>query len=53
MFPFIAFYNGKQTTVRADTSFQAQALAAAHFKAKKSYQVTVMRADITHSTATI
>lgn len=53
MFSFIAFYNGKQTTVRADTSFKAQALAAAHFKAKRAHQVTVMRADITHSTATI
>lgn len=53
MFSFIAFYNGKQTTVQAETSYAAQALAAAHFKAKKTYQVTVMRADLTHSTAAI
>jgi hypothetical protein len=37
-----AFYRGKTTEVMADTSFQAQEKAAAFFKAKKSYEVTVV-----------
>lgn len=37
-----AFYRGKTTEVMADTSFQAQKKAAAFFKAKKSYEVTVV-----------
>lgn len=43
-----AFYRGKQTEVSAKTSLQAQLRAADHFKAKKSYEVTVVlceRAD--------
>lgn len=53
MFTFIAFYKGKQTTVNADSSYAAQQLAAAHFKARKAYDVTVMRADIEHSGAAL
>ncbi len=37
-----AFHRGKTTEVMADTSFQAQEKAAAFFKAKKSYEVTVV-----------
>lgn len=37
-----AFYKGRQTEVMADTSYQAQQKAAAVFKAKKSYEVTVV-----------
>lgn len=37
-----AFYKGRQIEVMADTSYQAQQKAAAQFKAKKSYEVTVM-----------
>ncbi len=37
-----AFYRGKTTEIYADTSFQAQEKAAKFFKAKKSYEVTVM-----------
>lgn len=37
-----AFYKGRQTEVMADTSDQAQQKAAAFFKAKKSYEVTVV-----------
>ena len=37
-----AFYKGRQTEVMADTSEQAQQKAAAFFKAKKSYEVTVV-----------
>ena len=43
-----AFYKGKQLDVYADSSYEAQLAAAAMFKAKKSYEVTVIlceRAD--------
>ena len=43
-----AFYKGKQIELQAETSYQAQQLAAQQFKAKKSYDVTVVivgRAD--------
>jgi hypothetical protein len=36
-----AFYKGKSIEVQAETSYKAQLLAAAQFKAKKSYEVTV------------
>lgn len=37
-----AFYKGKSIEVYADTSYQAQQKAASIFKAKKSYDVTVV-----------
>ena len=37
-----AFYRGKSIEVHAESSYQAQLKAAALFKAKKSYQVTVI-----------
>ena len=37
-----AFYRGKTHNLYADTSYEAQQRAAAHFKAKKAYEVTVM-----------
>lgn len=37
-----AFYKGKSIQVQAATSYQAQQKAAAEFKAKKSYDVTVV-----------
>lgn len=37
-----AFYKGQTIEVTAPTSYKAQLTAAAHFKAKKSYEVTVM-----------
>lgn len=37
-----AFYKGKQLDVYADTSYKAQLKAAELFKAKKSYDVTVI-----------
>lgn len=43
-----AYYNGKQIEVEAATSYAAQQAAALKFKARKSYQVTVVlvqRAD--------
>lgn len=42
MFTYIAFYKGKQITVKALRSFDAQEIASKIFKAKKSYEVTVM-----------
>jgi chaperonin cofactor prefoldin len=51
---YIAFYKGKQVEVMADSSYAAQTKAAAYFKAKKSYDVSVVLAEvegrqITHS----
>jgi hypothetical protein len=42
---YIAFYKGKQTEVWAKTSYEAQQKAAAFFKAKKAYDVTVQLAE--------
>jgi hypothetical protein len=37
-----AFYKGKSIEVYANTSYEAQKVAAKQFKAKKSYDVTVV-----------
>ena len=42
MFTYIAFYKGKKIEVKALRSYDAQLLAAKQFKAKKSYEVTVI-----------
>lgn len=42
---YIAFYRGKQIEVQAETSYKAQLKAAELFKARKSYEVTVMLAE--------
>lgn len=47
-----AFYKGKNTEVYADTAYQAQQLAAQQFKAKKSYEVTVMLCEKSGETHT-
>ena len=39
------FYRGKTWDCEAPTSFLAQACAQAHFKAKKSYEITVVLLD--------
>lgn len=36
------FYRQKKHEVQAHTSYEAQQIAAQHFKAKKSYDVTVV-----------
>ena len=41
-----AFYKQKQITVKAETSYQAQLIAAQIFKVKKSYQVTIVLAAL-------
>jgi len=53
MFTFIAFFKGRTLTVQAPTSYAAQQKAAALFKARKSYDVTVMRSDIDHNPAAL
>lgn len=55
---YIAFYRGKQIEVYAATSYEAQQKAAAMFKARKSYEVTVMLAEkddkqVTHHTGVL
>ena len=56
---YIAFYKGRKIEVRAESSYQAQQKAAAEFRAKKSYEVTVMLAEdssgntVSHSTASV
>lgn len=42
---YIAFYRGKQVEVMADTSLEAQRLAAAYWRVKKTYDVTVVLAE--------
>ena len=42
---YIAFYRGKSLNVEAETSYAAQKKAAALFKARKSYEVTVVLAE--------
>ena len=37
-----AFYRGREKEVYAETSYQAQQIAAKEFRAKKSYEVTVV-----------
>ena len=44
MFTYIAFYRDKQMEVKALRSYDAQLIAAKAFKARKSYEVTVMLA---------
>jgi len=42
---YIAFYKGRRAEVYADTVLAAQQKAAALFKARKSYEVTVVLAE--------
>ena len=49
LYPFVGMYRGKRCEVFAATSYAAQKLAATILKAKHSYDVVVMRADITHT----
>lgn len=37
-YPYLAFFNGKQVELYADSSYQAQQRAIAHFKPTKSKQ---------------
>lgn len=42
---YICFYVGKRVEVNAETSYKAQLAAAAIFKARKPYEVTVVLAE--------
>ena len=52
-FTYVCFYKNLQTTVQAITSYEAQLTAAKKFKAKKSYDVTVVLADKPVDTASL
>lgn len=49
MYNYIALYKNKKIHVTAATSYEAQQKAAATFKARKSYDVSVYLADVTHT----
>ena len=42
---YICFYRGKRVEVHADTTIEAQTKAAAVFKAKKAYEISVHLAE--------
>jgi hypothetical protein len=42
---YIAFYKGRKAEIHAATAYEAQQKAAALFKARKSYEVTVVLAE--------
>jgi hypothetical protein len=46
-------YDFKKTEVQAATSYEAQEIAAKIFKAKKSYKVIVVLADVAISPSSI
>ena len=48
LYAFECFFKGKQTTIMAQSTYQAQQCAAIYFKAKKAYEISVMRAEIVH-----
>ena len=55
---YVCFFKNKRTEVYASTSREAQTKAAAFFKARKQYEVTVVLAEkggvpVVHSTASI
>jgi hypothetical protein len=41
-----AFYKGKELEIYANSSYEAQKIAAAQFKAKKSYEVNVILCEV-------
>ena len=59
MFSYICFYKGRQITVQALRSFDAQNIAAKKFKARRPWEVSVILAarsdgsEVVHSAATI
>jgi len=55
---YVCFYKSKRTEVYASTSYEAQTKAAAFFKARKQYEVSVHLAEkagepVIHSTASL
>lgn len=61
MFGYVCFYNGRRAEIYANSSYEAQQKAAAHFKLKEKqrYKVSVILAErpdgteVVHSTASI
>jgi hypothetical protein len=59
MFSYICFYKGRQITVQALRSFDAQNIAAKKLKARRPWEVSVVLAarsdgsEVVHSAATI
>lgn len=43
---YCAFYKGRTYNLTANSSYEAQCLAAKYFKAKKSYEVAVVLSDV-------
>lgn len=50
---YVCFYKSKRITIQAESSAAAQLKAAAAFKARKSYDVAVVLADVPINTASI
>lgn len=50
---YIAFYRKQQKPIVANTSYEAQKLAAQLWKAKNTYEVTVVLADVPVDPASI
>lgn len=48
-----AFYKGREITVQAESSYAAQLAAAHQFRARKSWEVTVVLADVPVDTASL
>lgn len=48
-----AFYKSRVIEVQAETSYAAQQLAAQLYKAKKSYEVTVVLCDVEFNPASL
>ncbi len=48
-----AFYKGREITVQAESSYAAQLKAAQEFRARRSWEVTVVLADVTVDTAVL
>lgn len=42
---YIALHRGRRWECRANTTFEAQKLAAAHWKVRRAYEITVMLAE--------
>ncbi len=49
---YVCFYRGKRIEIYAETTLDAQRKAAAQFKAKKSYEVHVVLAELRGETVT-
>lgn len=43
---YVCLYRGKRVEIHAPTTYEAQQKAAAHFKARKAYEVTVHLAEV-------